>query len=58
MEATVDLGFAVCDCLVSDLYVYLSLVFLLVIIGGFAYWFGGSLLFFITFLYFILIIYF
>ena len=27
MEATVDLGFSVCDRFVSDFYVYLSIVF-------------------------------
>ena len=33
--ATVDLGFAVCNWLDSDCYVYPSIVLVLVIIGGF-----------------------
>ena len=42
---TVHLGFALCDWFLSDFYVYLSLVLVLVIIGWFVYWFGCSLLF-------------
>ena len=45
LGATVDLGFAVFDWFVSNFYVYLSIVLVLVIIGGFVYLFGCSLLF-------------
>ena len=39
---SVDLGFAVCNCLISDFYVYISIVLAFDIIGGFVYWFGGT----------------
>ena len=55
MGATVDLGFAVCDRLVSDFYVYLSVVFSTCIIGGFVYWFGCSQFYYYFFILIIVI---
>ena len=54
MGATVNLGFVVCDRLVTDFYVYLNRVFVFVIIGGFVYWMVAL---FIFVLFFILIIF-
>ena len=50
LGATVDLGFAVCDRLVSDFYVYLSIVFRTCYHWWICYWFGCSLLYFFLFI--------
>ena len=59
MGATVDLGFAVCKY-ATDLFLIFMFILVqflvLVIIGGFVYWFGCSLLFLIIFLFYYLFI--